>query len=83
MQSCPECKTEVNVITLGAIDTILNEVVLRNVHGDLAVGPQRVALSNSCYHIKGRRVRCIKCKKDFLIVNHMKLLVVIDETPKD
>lgn len=69
MESCPECETKMNIITLKAVDTVIHEV------GFLGIAEY--------VHIKGRHVRCIKCKKDFLIITHKKMLVPIDETPKD
>ncbi len=70
MQSCPVCDTKVNVITIRAVDTIVSEA------SDYAYA------GSSYFHIKGRQVRCIKCRKEFLIIKHKKLLAPIDETPK-
>ena len=73
MQSCPVCETNVNVVTTGAVDTVISEA-FEDVFG--------ICVRSNFYHIKGRRVQCIKCRKEFIIIKHKKVLVPIDETPK-
>ncbi len=73
MQSCPVCDAKVNVISIRAVDTVIS--------GALYDGLD-VSVRSRFFHIKGRQVRCIKCRKEFLIITHKKLLVPIDETPK-
>ncbi len=71
MQSCPVCDTKVNVISIRAVDTVVAESEYLGTY-----------MGERYYHVKGRQVRCIKCRKEFLIITHKKLLVPINETPK-
>jgi hypothetical protein len=70
MEICPKCKTKVNVITTGSVDTIISEAY------DDALG---ICVRNKYFHIKGRRVQCIKCRKEFLIIRHRKELTLLED----